>query len=597
MTSVSRIDVLTAELPFRFSFGHALAERRSSTNVFVRIAPRRRHASATARACRASTSRARRSRARSRRSPSGSPRRSSGAAIDATPDERRLADAIESAGRRARRLARHRARCALELALLDACGQALRPVGAHWLGAAPAADRALRRRAPVLVAAQARRARARHPGDSAIRQVKIKVGDDLETRARIAAHPPPRARRTTSTCGSTRTAPGRADEALDAIERMRPYRVSAVEQPVAGDDLEGLAPGRPPESPRRSSWTSRCARSRRPRQLAATARVRRVQHPRLQVRRAARLGRASRGSPPRPASSASSAPRSGRAASSPPPAGTSPPRSAPRYLEGSGGRLLLKEDVTERTSCPAAAGERDAYRRARARRRRPARGARECWQPSHAVLRGGGGEGVSAVAVSKGRVRSSTVQRLLRTWLKFSAANHFDDATWDPRAAQEKKLLEICRAQRQSTEYGREHGFERVQSIARLPAKPSRQNTYETPRAVHRRACSTARTDVLTADEPLMFATTSGTTGKAKYIPVTPSYLHEYSHGVHVHTYRMFTDFRRHPRREDPRPVEQRRRGPHGRRAALRRDLRLPARRRSRSRSSASTPCRTSSAR
>ena len=48
---------------------------------------------------------------------------------------------------------------------------------------------------------------------------------------------------------------------------------------------------------------------------------------------------------------------------------------------------------------------------------------------------------------------------------------------------------------------------------------------------------------MLTADEPLMFATTSGTTGKAKYIPVTPSYLHEYSHGVHVHLYRMFTDF------------------------------------------------------
>ena len=41
-----------------------------------------------------------------------------------------------------------------------------------------------------------------------------------------------------------------------------------------------------------------------------------------------------------------------------------------------------------------------------------------------------------------------------------------------------------------------------------------------------------------------MFATTSGTTGSAKYIPVTPSYLHEYSHGVHVHTYRMFTDYR-----------------------------------------------------
>ena len=38
--------------------------------------------------------------------------------------------------------------------------------------------------------------------------------------------------------------------------------------------------------------------------------------------------------------------------------------------------------------------------------------------------------------------------------------------------------------------------------------------------------------NVLTAERPLMFATTSGTTGRAKYIPVTPSYLREYSHGV-----------------------------------------------------------------
>ncbi len=48
---------------------------------------------------------------------------------------------------------------------------------------------------------------------------------------------------------------------------------------------------------------------------------------------------------------------------------------------------------------------------------------------------------------------------------------------------------------------------------------------------------------MLTADRPVMFATTSGTTGRAKYIPVTPSYLHEYSHGVHVHLYRIFSDY------------------------------------------------------
>jgi L-Ala-D/L-Glu epimerase / N-acetyl-D-glutamate racemase len=37
MTAVARVEVMTAELPFRFSFGHALAERTSSTNVYVRL--------------------------------------------------------------------------------------------------------------------------------------------------------------------------------------------------------------------------------------------------------------------------------------------------------------------------------------------------------------------------------------------------------------------------------------------------------------------------------------------------------------------------------------------------------------------------------
>jgi muconate cycloisomerase len=37
VSAVASVDVLTVELPFRFSFGHALAERSSSTNVVVRV--------------------------------------------------------------------------------------------------------------------------------------------------------------------------------------------------------------------------------------------------------------------------------------------------------------------------------------------------------------------------------------------------------------------------------------------------------------------------------------------------------------------------------------------------------------------------------
>ena len=37
MARIARVDILTALLPFRLSFGHALAERRSSTNVYVKV--------------------------------------------------------------------------------------------------------------------------------------------------------------------------------------------------------------------------------------------------------------------------------------------------------------------------------------------------------------------------------------------------------------------------------------------------------------------------------------------------------------------------------------------------------------------------------
>jgi hypothetical protein len=135
----------------------------------------------------------------------------------------------------------------------------------------------------------------------------------------------------------------------------------------------------------------------------------------------------------------------------------------------------------------------------------------------------------------------TSVQNLLRLWLKFSEANKFDAATWEPRAAQERKLLELVR-RNQDTAYGRQHDFARIGSITDYQARVP-PNTYETLSPYIDRVLR-GEDNVLTADRPLMFAMTSGTTGRAKYIPVTPSYLKEYSHGVHVHSYRIFTDFK-----------------------------------------------------
>lgn len=135
---------------------------------------------------------------------------------------------------------------------------------------------------------------------------------------------------------------------------------------------------------------------------------------------------------------------------------------------------------------------------------------------------------------------SHAIQNSLRLWLKFSNANAFEQATRQPAAAQEEKLLEIVR-RNQQTEYGREHQFNRIRSVEEFQSAVP-VNSYETLTPYIERTLH-GIPNVLTADKPLMFATTSGTTGRAKYIPVTPSYLHEYSHGIHVHTYRMIADF------------------------------------------------------
>jgi hypothetical protein len=100
------------------------------------------------------------------------------------------------------------------------------------------------------------------------------------------------------------------------------------------------------------------------------------------------------------------------------------------------------------------------------------------------------------------------------------SARRFDAATRDAVGTQRKKLLEIVHANR-DTEYGREHGFASVAGMEdwrRLVPVVS----YEDIRARVERV-TRGEHNVLTAEDPVMFARTSGTTGDAKYIPVTPT--------------------------------------------------------------------------
>jgi L-alanine-DL-glutamate epimerase-like enolase superfamily enzyme len=236
MTRIERIDVISANLPFRFSFGHALAERSASTNVYVRLrlddgtvgygegVPRQYVTGETIESALAALcdEQVPALLGRELESPADVP-----AAIDA-------AAPVTGAP-----LA-NSARCALELALLDAAGKHFGQSAGAWLGTALAPvvryDAVIPFSSPEKLAAIAFAVRA-----LGVRQVKIKVGDDLE-------HDLATLRRLRRLLGwgvdlrvDANCSWPDADHALRSIAAMRRLGISAIEEPLPPHDLEALA--------------------------------------------------------------------------------------------------------------------------------------------------------------------------------------------------------------------------------------------------------------------------------------------------------------------------------------------------------------------
>ena len=106
-------------------------------------------------------------------------------------------------------------------------------------------------------------------------------------------------------------------------------------------------------------------------------------------------------------------------------------------------------------------------------------------------------------------------------WSNYRA---FEAATRRPEEAQ-RRVLQGILARNQETMFGREHGFAALASprdyVRRVPVRD-----YEAFRPYIRRLLA-GEAKVLTEESPLMFATTSGTTGEPKHIPVTPAWARE----------------------------------------------------------------------
>lgn len=109
---------------------------------------------------------------------------------------------------------------------------------------------------------------------------------------------------------------------------------------------------------------------------------------------------------------------------------------------------------------------------------------------------------------------------LAMRFVSHQSAKRFEAATRDPVRIQQEKILEMVR-KNADTEYGRRYGFGSIRTIAdyqkQVPIVTYNDIKADIDRVV---AC---QKNILTAEDPVMFAQTSGTTGDPKYIPVTPT--------------------------------------------------------------------------
>jgi len=100
------------------------------------------------------------------------------------------------------------------------------------------------------------------------------------------------------------------------------------------------------------------------------------------------------------------------------------------------------------------------------------------------------------------------------------SAKEFEEASRNPVAVQ-TELLQGMMQRNADTAYGKRHGFASIRSFEDY-GRQAPVVTYEDLREDMNKVVRGEK-NIFTADDPVMFAQTSGTTGDPKYIPITPT--------------------------------------------------------------------------
>ncbi|MBI4534330.1 MAG: GH3 auxin-responsive promoter family protein [Candidatus Melainabacteria bacterium] len=136
---------------------------------------------------------------------------------------------------------------------------------------------------------------------------------------------------------------------------------------------------------------------------------------------------------------------------------------------------------------------------------------------------------------------SGRVEISIGQWFRaLTHVRHFKSALQDPGCAQARKLMQIVRANERCM-FGKRHHFDKISSIQDFQSlvPPA---CYEDLYPYLEKSMNGERKQ-LTSEEPFMYATTSGTTAKPKFIPITKAHLRDYTHAFQIHNYHMIQDY------------------------------------------------------
>ena len=132
------------------------------------------------------------------------------------------------------------------------------------------------------------------------------------------------------------------------------------------------------------------------------------------------------------------------------------------------------------------------------------------------------------------------IAALLLTNALASKVKSFKDSTKDPIKAQEKVLFEFIKRNK-DTLYGRERSFDRINSVADYQ-KNVTIGTYKEFEPYVKRLIGGEK-KILTVDTPLLFGTTSGTTGAPKFLPVTEYSRKKKADVMNLWVYHIIKDY------------------------------------------------------